>query len=246
MPELYTYMYVCIKTIWCYNRPGMNESFSDTSTADFDGRSAASEYPLNKHQQKTEETRRALLEAARQIFARDGFEACRIEDIAAAAGHTRGAFYANFKAKEELFFALLYEEVEKHARQVRAMLRRCANMDERVSAMREYYVNYLADRTWGMLMLEFKLFAVRHPRLRPKLAATHRRIRASLKLEDLQEMLGLGTQNFEPTRAALEAVLTGFFLQHAYDPRLLSKHQAARLLSSLFDFLVRPEQAKAR
>lgn len=222
----------------------MNESIPHTSSLDGTGRNSAAENPLNKHQQKTEETRRALLAAGRQIFARDGFEACRIEDIAAAAGHTRGAFYANFKAKEELFFALLYEEAERHSRQIRAMLSHCETLDARLTAMRQYYVNSMADRTWGMLMLEFKLFAVRHPRLRPKLAATHRRIRASMKLEDLQELLGLSKRNFEPARAALEALLTGFFLQQAYDPQLLSKHAAARFLSALFDFLVRPENAK--
>lgn len=222
----------------------MNESIPYTSSLEATGCRSTPESPPNKHQQKTEETRRALLAAGRQIFARDGFEACRIEDIAAAAGHTRGAFYANFKAKEELFFALLYEEAEKHSRQIRAMLRHCETLDERLTTMRQYYVNSMADRTWGMLMLEFKLFAVRHPRLRPKLAATHRRIRASMKLEDLQELLGLSKRNFEPARAALEALLTGFFLQQAYDPQLLSKHEAARFLSALFDFLVRPENAK--
>jgi AcrR family transcriptional regulator len=64
----------------------------------------------NKHQQKTEATRRKLLEAALQVFSRDGFEAARIEDIAAESGYTRGAFYANFDTKEDLFFALLEEQ----------------------------------------------------------------------------------------------------------------------------------------
>ena len=54
----------------------------------------------NKHQRRTEETRRKLLAAGLRVFARDGFEASRLEDIAAEAGHTRGAFYANFATKE--------------------------------------------------------------------------------------------------------------------------------------------------
>lgn len=207
-------------------------------------RRAIAGHPLNKHQQRTEETRRGLLAAARQIFARDGFEACRIEDIAAAAGHTRGAFYANFKAKEELFFALLYEEAEKHSRQIRAALRGCETVGERWAAVREHFVNCMADRNWGMLMLEFKLFAVRHPRLRLKLASTHRRIRASMKLDDIQELLGLDKRNFEPTRSVLEGLLTGLFLQHAYDPESLSEQQAAHYLGELFNFLLRAKMPK--
>src|SRR5579862_4390803 len=74
------------------------------------GASPAAKDHANKHQQRTAATRRGLLDAARRIFARDGFEACRIEDIAAAAGHTRGAFYAHFSAKEDLFFAIFERE----------------------------------------------------------------------------------------------------------------------------------------
>ena len=50
---------------------------------------------------RTAATRRKLLLAAEQTFARDGYEAARLEDIAARAGYTRGAFYANFASKEE-------------------------------------------------------------------------------------------------------------------------------------------------
>src|ERR1700691_11110 len=56
---------------------------------------------------RTAATRRKLLLAAEQTFARDGYEAARLEDIAARAGYTRGAFYANFASKEDIFFGLL-------------------------------------------------------------------------------------------------------------------------------------------
>ena len=201
--------------------------------------------PPNKHQKRTEETQRVLLAAARLIFARDGFQACRIEDIAAAAGHTRGAFYANFDTKEEIFFALLYEEAEKHARQIRAAVSKCKTRKERLAAMREYCVKCLADRTWVMLQLEFKLFAVRHAKLRPQLAAAHRRIKASMKLDDIEELLGMDdkTRN-EGTRAVLEALFMGLFLQHAFDPERLSERQAAHYLNALFDFLLQLPKSK--
>ena len=176
---------------------------------------------------------------------RDGFQACRLEDVAAAAGHTRGAFYANFDTKEDLFFALLYEEAEKHSRQICAAVT-CGNTaKERLAAMREYYVQCMADRTWVMLLLEFKLFAVRHPKLRPKLAAAHRRVRASMKLDDVEELLGMDhKKRNEGTRAVLEGLFTGLFLQHAFDPERLSERQAAHYLGVLFDFLLQPTSSK--
>jgi len=192
----------------------------------------------NKRQEKTAETRRALLKSARLIFPRDGFEACRIEDITAAAGHTRGAFYAHFETKAELFFALLQEETDKHAARIRTVLEGRETVEDRVAALRDYYAKRTADREWGMLMLEFKLFAARHPRLRPQLAAIHRRIRASMELEVIYKLLGIDKTDNEPTGAALEGVMAGLFLEYAYDPERLSEQQAGVFLGYIFDSLL--------
>jgi AcrR family transcriptional regulator len=191
----------------------------------------------NKHQQRTEATRQALLDSARRIFARDGFEACRIEDVAAATGHTRGAFYAHFRTKEDLFFALLEQEAQRRVEQISSALARCQSASERRSALRKFFVSRITDRRWAMLIVEFKLFAVRHPDLRPRLAATHRRIRASIKIEGIDQSWN------QLTKAALEAVLAGFSIEHAYDPLRLPKRHATELLSALFDALV-PEPAQ--
>ena len=50
--------------------------------------------------------------AARRVFARDGFEVARLQDIAQEAGKTRGALYSHFADKEDLFFALIEENIE--------------------------------------------------------------------------------------------------------------------------------------
>ncbi len=197
-------------------------------------KSAASQLP-NKHQLRTEATNRALLDAARRIFARDGFEACRIEDVAAAAGFTRGAFYAHFRAKEDLFFALLEQEAQRRVDRINRLLAHCPDAAARRAALRRFFVSRLSDRRWAMLMLEFKLFAARHKDLRPRLAATHRRIRASLRLEEIERTLD------DLTKAALESVLAGISLEHAYDPQRLPKRPATLLLARLFDALIPPK-----
>lgn len=195
-------------------------------------RRAAETPPHNKHQQRTAATRQALLDSARRIFARDGFEAARIEDVASHTGHTRGAFYAHFRTKEDLFFALFEQEAERRIQQISAALARCSSPAEQLAALRDFFVSRIADRRWAMLMLEFKLFAVRHPKLRPGLAATHRRIRASLKVAAISETCD------ELQKAALEAVLAGFCLEHAYDPLRLPARMASEILGELFDALV--------
>jgi AcrR family transcriptional regulator len=197
-----------------------------------------------KHQQRTEATRRALLEAARRIFAHDGFEASRIEDIAAATGHTRGAFYAHFSSKEDLFFALLEQDAGERLRVLCAVLEKCQGPERRLQALRKYYVARVADRQWVLLTLEFKLFALRHPKLRARLARTHRRIRESLKLEMISklipELMRGRPESRELRRVALEAVLNGLVLEHAYDPETISQTQAVTVLGRMFDVLMPP------
>jgi AcrR family transcriptional regulator len=53
------------------------------------------------------ETRKNLLDAAQRLIATKGLGTASVEDIAAAAGYTRGAFYSNFSSKDELFLELL-------------------------------------------------------------------------------------------------------------------------------------------
>ncbi len=191
---------------------------------------------LNKHQQKSEATRRKLLASARRVFARNGFEAARIEDIAADAGHTRGAFYANFASKESLFLALLEQQVSEHINRLSERLQCCESDQEKFSALREYYLERASDRQWSMLMLEFKLFAVRHPRIRAKLARAHRQIRASAKLH-INDLLNgaLRESSQDDKRVSLEAVLNGLVLQHAYDPETLPDWQLVSILGLVFD-----------
>lgn len=200
---------------------------------------------VNKHQQRTEATRRKLLKAARRVFARDGLEAARIEDIAQEAGHTRGAFYANFENKEDLFFALLEQQAAEHVAKMQELTERCAGNEERMAALRKYYVGLLSDRQWSLLMLEFKLFALRHGQLRPKLLKTHRRIRSSITTAKLQKLMPGGVVSsagsMESVRRALEATLHGLVLEHAYDPAAISEEEVIGFLRRIFDALVRPE-----
>src|SRR5437016_838673 len=57
------------------------------------------------------QTRQDLLDAAARVFVKRGFTGSSVEEISAEAGYTRGAFYSNFRSKNELFVELLHERV---------------------------------------------------------------------------------------------------------------------------------------
>lgn len=135
--------------------------------------------PRRTQQERTEETRSRLLKAAEKIFFRDGFEAAKLEEIASRAGYTRGAFYANFESKEDLFIAMLEKEALDRLTDVRAVIGNLQPHGAKLAALRKHMLESLQDHVWAVLFTEFRLFALRRPELKTKLANMHRRIFAA-------------------------------------------------------------------
>ncbi len=63
-------------------------------------------------------TRTDLLDAASRVFARQGFHAATLDDVAREAGYTTGAIYSNFGGKEDLFLSAFEEQIARHIREV--------------------------------------------------------------------------------------------------------------------------------
>ena len=58
-------------------------------------------------QQRGEETRGRILDAAINRFAMAGYDAASVDDICAEAGVSKGAFYHHFPTKQAIFLALM-------------------------------------------------------------------------------------------------------------------------------------------
>jgi AcrR family transcriptional regulator len=65
--------------------------------------------------ERTEATIAALVEAARALFAEDGYAATSLDAVAARAEVTKGAVYHHFQGKRQLFEAVFVREVERMA-----------------------------------------------------------------------------------------------------------------------------------
>jgi AcrR family transcriptional regulator len=192
----------------------------------------------SRQTERTNTTRRKLLAAAKRIFAQDGFEAARLEDIAARAGYSRGAFYANFDSKEDIFFVLLEEWVRETIESVTAVLRQHKNPIEKLAALRKHYAGVAKDRRLVLISLEFKLFALRHPEAHARLRDRHRRIRASWGelLSELLRPLGRKLPMRNPAASScLGALAQGLLIEHLVDPKTLSDGDVRHVLGLFFD-----------
>src|SRR5262245_1836453 len=86
-----------------------------------------------RQQERTATTRRAILAAARELFARDGYEATTIEAIAGRAGVSKGALYHHYADKAEVL-AAVYEDLEQEL--VASLLTVAATETDPVVALR--------------------------------------------------------------------------------------------------------------
>jgi AcrR family transcriptional regulator len=196
---------------------------------------------------RSERTRMALLHAAETIFVRDGFEASRIEDIAAAAGRSRGAFYANFDSKTEVFLALRSLATRRSARKLRERLMKLDKEEERFAAAQGYMLEAICDSKTLLLQIEFKLFALRHPEMLAELVEKHLEASTSINMEELGDMFAEKDESVEEHRRhtlAIEAMLEGFALNALFSSSVLDVDYLQRLIPKLFaDILDAPPAA---
>lgn len=195
----------------------------------------------SRRQERSEATRARLIQAAEKVFARDGFEAAKLEEIAADAGYTRGAFYANFASKEDLFLSLLEREISHRIRNAEKLTEGFQDPDAKLHALREFFLTMCQDRRWSLLALEFKLFALRHPEVKARLAAMNRRLVGS-GVGILQSVMeGSGHKlpaSPKSVGISLSAVTHALALEHMLDRTIMSEQDLENILASYFDSLM--------
>jgi len=125
-------------------------------------------------ERRLEHTRSLLLDAAEEVFAEKGFAPATLDDIAHAAGYTKGAIYKHFATKEELFLAVSdrywrryfdnFAEVMSSARQIGA---------RELDGVAERWRQLSRDRgaEHAALGHEFSLYLLRNPDARDRVAA---------------------------------------------------------------------------
>jgi AcrR family transcriptional regulator len=192
-------------------------------------------------EQSKDQTRQRLLDAAQAIFMKKGFVAASVEDIAGAAGYTRGAFYSNFRSKNELFLELLRRDHETMQAGLRAIFENAATREEMEERVMRYYSNLHRENKCFLLWVEAKLLAARDGRFRlrfnaflheklEQLAAYVREFSARVGTPMLlpPEMLAMG----------LMGLCDGVQFFYTVDPQNVPSEMAEAVLSGFFSRVV--------
>jgi AcrR family transcriptional regulator len=147
-----------------------------------------------------------LLDAAQTVIARKGLAAASVEDIAAQAGYTRGAFYSNFGGKGELFIELLRRDHLRAEEEMAAILGADLAVEEIEARVRQMYGQLHQDAECFMNWTEARMLAARDTKFRAKLNAlvTEKRGQIAGFIEYFHQRAGA------PPQVPPEAMAMGF------------------------------------
>ncbi|TMK62840.1 MAG: TetR/AcrR family transcriptional regulator [Actinobacteria bacterium] len=134
--------------------------------------------PRLTRKEKQAHTRECLMQSAARVFTRRGLQQASIDEVAEDAGFTKGAFYANFKSKEELFLAMLDERFSERIEEIERVIAGEGTTAEKAQRAGDDFTQMIvADREWQRLFFEFSAYAARNDEFREELVTRYRSMR---------------------------------------------------------------------
>ena len=196
--------------------------------------------PVNKHRLRREATLRSLLEAAEKVFVRDGYERAQMETIAAEAGRTKGAVYPYFRTKEQIFFAVLQTKAQSR---LDTYVRSTAGIpfEQVVAEGKRLFLTTVQEKNWPILLLEFKLYALRNKSSRTRIRELYRLLYEDVSRDLLPDELGFTPQQKGKALIALgvlRSLPSAITLERHFDPTMQDKAALRQVLETIYDAMV--------
>jgi AcrR family transcriptional regulator len=177
------------------------------------------DHRTDKRQERREQTRAGLLDAAERLWAERGIRGASLDDIAGSAGLTKGAVYSNFTGKTDLLLALLdrHTQLEHGVDQWKDFRDGDGTGEDRFERAGRGYASRLQgddSRLMALLLVEFWLYGMRDFAAGWRIADWYHTRRANL---------ARGLANVDGISAAERAILAmamdvGLAFQHLLDP----------------------------
>jgi AcrR family transcriptional regulator len=179
--------------------------------------------PRLTRKQKQAHTRSCLMHSAAKVFAKQGLQQASIDEVAEDAGFTKGAFYANFKNKEELFLAMLDERFAERIEDIERVIAGEGTTAEKARRAGDDLMSMIsADPEWERLFFEFSAYAARNEDFRQELVTRYRsmrdRISAALRAQHEEFGMEEPALPFDQVALMTSAMANGFALEKLLEP----------------------------
>jgi AcrR family transcriptional regulator len=197
--------------------------------------------PATRAEQQVQ-TRERLVDAAARVFARRGYHAATLAEVAREAGYSTGAVYSNFSGKEDLFLALADRQIAGRAEQARAVAKFAPEdpwadaglLEQAIAAWLRSFTE--ENEEWPLLFYEFWSYGVRNAELRSEFEARRTAAREAIAgpLAEAAASRGLRLRYpAEELAAALSGVINGLAFERTVDPDSMSERVAAFVVSTI-------------
>jgi AcrR family transcriptional regulator len=192
-----------------------------------------------------EETRQRLFAGAAAVFVERGIAGTSIEDICDAAGFSRGAFYSNFEAKDDLVLEMLEAHFEATLAEMERLYEASSDPTDFLRSMesdarRRHGPLDIDDG--GLLNLELTLYALRNPGNRARLVDAQRRMHDLNKrfVERIADQLGRTYPvSTDDVAALITAIDVGLNLHAIIDPESYRPQQFSETMVMLHELWLR-------
>lgn len=174
--------------------------------------------PRTPASRRREKTRARLLEAALEVFAEKGLKRVTVDDLVAAAGFTRGAFYSNFSSIDEVFFTLFEEQSRTMLAIVRETVDSVPRGEFSLESLGLILDNLLPlGRTWFIIQSEFTLLALRNEEARRIFVEHHGKFQ-----HEMEDLIGdviarLGREPVVPLETLTETAIALYLHSIAHE-----------------------------
>ncbi|MFF2551396.1 TetR/AcrR family transcriptional regulator [Nocardia sp. NPDC058058] len=195
--------------------------------------------PARNRRPSRDEVQDRILRAAAKVFADNGFAGARLDQIAEAAGFTKGAVYSNFANKDALFFALMDAQIAERSELALRIIGSSAPTAAELADLGAQLTEATAvNRDWQLLFLEFWQRAVRDESVRAQYVRHRRAVRAAMVAELEQRAAALDVAlpiAAESLVFLIMGLSNGLALEEIADPGVVPRDLMSEVLRSLLD-----------
>jgi AcrR family transcriptional regulator len=183
-------------------------------------------------------TRSRLMRSAAKVFCKRGLHQASIDEVAEDAGYTKGAFYANFKSKEELFLAMLDERFAERLAEIESVASTDDALEDQARRAGADFARYVsADPEWERLFFEFAAYAARNDEFREELVTRYAAIRKRIADVFARRCEELGIEPPVPPERISQmtfAMANGYALEKLLEPDAVPEDLYATMLVIFF------------